>query len=587
MSDADPAPDADVDSDDGLAEHTVCPQCAVGCNLRYDADAGRATGVEGSPVNREGRLCPKGIGAFDGVDEGRFDEPLVRVDGDLEPATWAEAYDRVEAAFDDVRARHGGDALAFFGAPRCTNEENYLFAKLARLLGSNTVDNRARSCHGATEAAMTERLGSGGATNSVADLADADAFLVVGADPADRQPIAFNTHLRPAVNDGATLIHVDPSENRTTRAADAHLDLRPGADGLLVTLLAAVVVQEGLVDREFVAARTDGFESYAERLRAVDVAANAPRTGLDADAIRDAARAFGRADRGAVLTGTGVEGDDVTAPDALVNLLLLTGNLGRRGAGMLPLRGLVNEQGANDVGARPGHLPGYRPVSDPDARSRVAAEWGSEPPATPGLSEPDAVRTFGDEIRGAYVIGENPAVNKLDDDRARRRFEALDFLVVQDVATNRTTEFADVVLPASVWAEKRGTVTNLDRQVQSLRRTRSPPGDARTDRRVLQEVGARVTDAPEQFAYDGPEAVFEELTRVNPLYAGMDYDGVADGGQRWPFPAGAASGTRVLHAERFADGSRRASFDSTPVERLTSDEPFGADESEGATVTPN
>ena len=564
---------------------TICPQCAVGCSLRYDERTGRATGVEGAPVNREGRLCPKGIAAFDALDEERLTDPLVRVDGDLEPASWETTYDRIEAGFRGVIREHSPEALAFLGAPRCTNEENYLFAKLARVLGTNTVDNRARICHDVTVSAMTERLGSGGMTNSLEDLEEADAFLVVGSNPAAQQPIAFNSYIRPAVNDGATLIHVDPRANRTTRAADVHLAPRPGTDALFVTLLAGAVLEADLIDESFVRERTTGFESYAEELRALDITAHAPRTGVDAEQIRETARAFGRADRAAVVVGTGIEREtqNASAADALLNLLFLTGNLGRRGTGMNLLRGLVNEQGANDMGARPTTLPGYREVSDPQVRSDVAAVWGVEPPAAPGLSELDAVRAFGESIRGAFVLSENPAVSKLDDALVEEGLDSLDFLLVQDRSMTETAAHADVVLPASAWAEKRGTVTNTDRQVQLLRPARTPPENARRDRRIIQEIGERLTDV--RFDYDSPNTVFHEITAVNPLYAGMSYKGISHRSQRWPFPAGADTGTNVLHRERFANGKRRAAF--VPVSDGFRDTPAETDENTLTMLTRN
>ncbi|HET7323498.1 MAG TPA: molybdopterin-dependent oxidoreductase, partial [Halococcus sp.] len=193
---------------------TICPRCAVGCSLRYDRKTGRATGIEGAPVNREGRLCPKGIAAFDGLHDERLTQPMVRVNDDLEPVSWEVAFARIETGLRGIIREHGPDALAFLGAPRCTNEENYLLQKIARCIGTNNVDNRARSCHEAAAQAMEDRLGSGGMTNSLTDLAEADAFLVVGANPAERQPIAFDSTIRPAVNDGAALVHIDPRANR-------------------------------------------------------------------------------------------------------------------------------------------------------------------------------------------------------------------------------------------------------------------------------------------------------------------------------------------------------------------------------------
>ncbi|EMA55946.1 MULTISPECIES: molybdopterin oxidoreductase family protein [Halococcus] len=542
---------------------TTCPRCAVGCRLRYDEATGRATGVEGARVNREGRLCPKGIAAFEGLDEDRLTTPLVRRDGDLESVSWEEALDRVASGIERVRERHGPDALAFFGAPRCTNEENYLLQKIARSLGTNNADNRARSCHDATAEAMEARLGSGGTTNSLDDLAEADVFLVAGANPAERQPIAFDRCVRPAVNDGAALLHLDPRANRTTRLATQHLAPHPGRDALAVALLVRAILDAGLEDRAFVAERTTGFDAFARSMERFDVAADAERAGLDPAAVREAAETFGEADRAAVVTGTGIEDDEGTTPNALLDLLLVTGNLGKRGVGMNPFRGLVNEQGASDMGARPDCLPGEAPVSDADARARVAAEWGVEPPAESGRSEPDLVREFGSGVRGAFVLGENPAVNRLDDATSERLFADLDFLAVQDVAPNETTAFADVVLPASAWAEKEGTVTNLDRQVQALRPAASPPGRARRDFDVLADLGARLTDI--DFEYDGPPAVFDEMTRVNPLYAGMEYEGVLDGGERWPFSEGESEGQDILHRKRFRTGRQRAPLEPIDV----------------------
>jgi formate dehydrogenase major subunit len=559
-----------------MSEHTrfaadagsVCPFCAVGCRVRYDADSGRARGVTGAAVNRRGELCPKGVAAFDGLDEDRLTEPLVRRDGTLEPASWTEAYDRIEAGFGGVLDEHGPDALAFLGAPHCTNEENYLFQLLARALWTNNVDNRARLCHDATAAAMEARLGSVGMTNTLADLAAADAFLVIGSNPAARQPVAFDSYVRPAVDDGATLVHVDPRANETTRLADHHLAPRPGADALVVALLIDTVLREGLTDERFVTERTTGFAAFTASMADFDARRAAGRAGVDLGAVREAARSFGRADRAAVIAGTGVEPDDgrtaattgTTTADALLDLLLLTGNLGERGTGFNLFRGLNNEQGASDAGVLPHRLPGGQPVTDPEARARVAEVWGIEPPAEPGRNELDLVQGFGDSVRGVYVLGENPAVTKLDDQSVARGLDSLEFLLVQDVAPTATTEHADVVLPASAWAEKAGTVTNLDRQVQRMQPMTAPPGNARRDFAVLRELGRRLTD--QAFDYEGPAEVFAELTRVNPDYAGMSYEGVGRGGQRWPFPAGAEEGVEVLHRERFANGDRRTPFGS-------------------------
>ena len=535
-----------------MDDSTVCPFCAVGCRLAPGED-GRAAGREG-PANPDGRLCAKGIQAFRAFDDDdRLTEPLVRRDGELVPADWATALDRVAEGFWTVLDTHGPDALAFLGAPHCTNEENYLLGKLARSLGTNNVDNRARACHAVAAGAMRERLGWPAMSNSLADLAEADLILVVGANPADQQPIAFDSYIRPAVDGGATLVHVDPRANRTTRKASVHLAPHPGTDALVVSLLCAAVLDAGLADEAFVEARTTGFAAFADSLGDLDAERDAETAGVDPETVREVGRQVGEADRLAVVAGTGVESDHggTTTPDALVNLLLLTGNLGRPGTGMNLFRGLNNEQGAVDAGCVPDALPGHESVTDPAARERIAAEWGVEPPGSPGLPEGEALAAFGEDVHGVLVVGENPAVSKHDEAWVEERLDGLDALAVADVVHTETTARADVVLPAAVATEKRGTVTNMDRQVQRLQPTSEPPGAARTDFAILRALGRRL--APGEFDYAGPDEAFAELRRVAPPYAGVDPDGET-GPWRWP------DGERVLYRDSFRTGDGRAPF---------------------------
>lgn len=543
---------------------TICPSCSVGCSVRYDERTDQARTPDDAAVNHEGRLCPEGVQAFDDVDGDRLTQPMIRRDGELVPVSWDEAYDRIACEIERIR---DPDALAFLGSPRATNEENYLFQKLARGLGTNNIDNRARLCHNSVEAAMTERLGSSAMTNSLYDLQRSDVFLVIGANPAGQQPIAFDSYIRPAIDNGATLIHIDPAENRTTRSADFCLSPTPDTDAYVVALLNKYVFDAGSIDDRFVRERTKGFDMFAASMNDIDPATYATRAGVDPADVKEAAHAFGDAERAAIITATGLGECDyggTETSDALIDLLLLTGNIGKPGAGMNLFRGLNNEQGANDMGARPHTLPGYRDVTDPEARAQVAEIWGREPPATPGHSELDLIQEFGTAVRFAYVLGENPAMTKIDSQRIARDFEDMEFLVVQDLVTTETVEHADAVLPASSWAEKDGTVTNLDRQVQRMRQLATPPGEAKQDRQILSDLGARLTGM--DFTYDGPEAVFEEMRRVNPFYAGMSYEGIERGGQRWPFRKHADEGTRILHEERFMTGEKRARFEPISIE---------------------
>ncbi|WP_267642248.1 formate dehydrogenase subunit alpha [Haloarchaeobius amylolyticus] len=543
--------------------HSICPFCGVGCGIEYAPASGKATGWRG-PVNRKGEVCPKGVAAYDAVtDDERLTTPRIRRgDGKLHEASWEEAWKRIEQEFGTVLDQHGPDSLYFFASSNCTNEENYLLQKVARLCGTNNVDNCARLCHSSTVAAMGARFGAGAMTNTLDDLTEADCFLVVGANPAVNHPVIFRSYLLPAIKQGTTMIHVDPRATDTTEAADHHLPVRPGYDIPLLNAMAAVVVEEGLVDAGFIADRTTEFGPLKQFLGEVDVDAAAEQAGVDPEDLRAAARAYGEADAAAIFTGMGMSQHHCGTANvhALLNLALLTGNVGKPGSGVNPLRGQNNVQGAGDVGALPSVLPGYRPVTDDEGRADLADVWGVDPaaiPAAPGLTEVEATHAMGESVHAAYVFAENVAVTEPNQSRVREQLEEC-FLVVHDIFPSETTEYADVVLPGSAWAEKEGTVTNTDRQVMRMRPNTTPPGDARTDLAIIRELGRRITD--DAFEYDSPAQVFAELTRATPIYGGMRYENIGDGSLRWPFPEGAESGTDVLHVDRFEHGDRTAEF---------------------------
>jgi formate dehydrogenase major subunit len=543
------------DSPDG----SVCPRCGVGCRLRPKGDGSedshpRAAGVAG-PANPEGRLCRKGVGAFD-VATDRLTRPSVRVDGERRSVSWDRAYGHAAERLTAVREEWGPDAVAVLGAPHCTNEENYLLQKLARALGTNNVDNRSRLCHVTSTRTLADRVGWPATTNGLADLHEADLILVAGANPAERQPVAFNAFVRPAVRAGATLVHVDPVGNRTTRLADVHLAPRPDADAAVFDLLSARVLAAGGVDRAFVDGRTRGAEAFADGLRDLDEARALAAAGVDEGALDRAAATVADADRTAAMVGTGVEGGP-NAAAALLHLLLLTGNLGRPGTGLYVLRGLANEQGATDAGCVPDRLPGHQPVTDPAARERVAAEWGFEPPAAPGETATDLLAAFGDGVRAALVVGENPAVSKREREWVERRLSALETLVVVDVAASETTAHADVLLPAAAGVEKAGTYTNLDRRVQRTAPTATPPGAARPDFAILRDLGRRLFPETDWFDHEGVADAFDEWTRVAPTHAGGSYADLDPTGRQWPF-----DGDGVLYRDRFATADGRAAFGS-------------------------
>ncbi|MGQ3330357.1 molybdopterin oxidoreductase family protein [Halorubrum sp. FL23] len=545
---------------DRTPDETVCPLCGVGCRLKPTADESRAQGVAG-PANPDGRLCRNGVTAFDTPDD-RLTTPLVRRGGELRPASWETAYERVEASFGSILRADGPDALAFLGAPHCTNEENYLLQKLARMLGTNNVDNRSRLCHASTARILEDRVGWPATTNSLAGLREADVILVAGANPAERQPVAFNSFVRPAVNDGATLVHIEPAGNRTTRLADIHVTPRPGTDALVFDCLSRrLLAAETGVDRSFVDARTRGFERFAASMADAEPAAALTAAGVTGETIEAVASRLADADRIAGLVGTGIEGGTgaLNAPEALLNMLLLTGNVGRRGSGLYVLRGLANEQGAADAGCVPDRLPGHQPVTAATARERVESEWGVAPPPTPGKTATALLESFGGEIRGALVVGENPAISKRDREWVQRRLDAIDSLVAVDLVANETTRHADVVLPAAAGTEKAGTFTNLERRIQRSRPVQTPPGEARPDRDILADLGTRLTDRPSAFEYADAGAVFDELCRVAPTHAGISDAAVGEGGRQWPAGEGGEDAD-PLYRERFETPDGYARF---------------------------
>ncbi|EFW92968.1 formate dehydrogenase alpha subunit [Haladaptatus paucihalophilus DX253] len=568
---------------------SICPFCGVGCGVRpaKTGTSGKSARGRGwhAPVNRRGELCPKGVAAYEvvGHDE-RLTEPQVRRDEELVSVSWDEAFSRIETEFARIVDEHGPDALGFFSSSGCTNEEDYLLQKIARTLGTNNVDNCARLCHSSTVAAMASRFGAGAMTNTLSDLGDADCFLICGSNPAEQHPIIFSSYLAPAAKEGTTVIQIDPRTNRTSAIADHHLPVKPGYDIPLLNAMCAVIFEEGLEDEGFLRERVSEVTAFREFIADVDVSACAELAGIAEDDLREAARVYATVDRAAAFTGMGMSQHryGTTNVHALLNLSLVTGNIGKRGAGVNPLRGKNNVQGASDVGCLPDVLPGYRSVTDEDARTAIGDVWGVEPPSKPGLTEVEMTHEFGDGIRGAFVFGENIAATEPNASRTARELDSLDCLVVQDIFPTRTVEHADVVLPASSWAEKEGTVTNTDRQVQRMRPVASPPGNARADLDVLRELGRRLMrptgneEATENeasegtFDYDGAAAVFEELRRVTPQYAGMRYAEIGEGSQRWPLPEGASEGTGVLHRETFANGHRRVPL--VPVELVEPDD---------------
>jgi formate dehydrogenase major subunit len=524
---------------------SVCPYCGVGCQLVYHVKDNKILFVEGrdGPANR-GRLCVKGRYGFDYAHHPhRLIVPLIRrtdvpktgnfvmdpghVMDVFREATWEEALDLAAGRLMQIRDAHGRKALAGFGSAKGSNEEAYLFQKLVRTgFGSNNVDHCTRLCHASSVVALLEGIGSGAVSNPVMDVMKAEVVLLIGANPAVNHPVAA-TWIKNAVRNGTKLIVCDPRRSDLVRIAHRFVQFKPDTDVALLNAMMNVIVTEGLVDEAFIASRTIGYDELRRNVEGYGPEAMAPICGIDADTIRDVARLFAMSKASMILWGMGVS-QHVHGTDnarCLISLSLLTGQIGRPGTGLHPLRGQNNVQGASDAGLIPMMLPDYQHVSHPAVRASFERAW-SLPAGTldaePGLTVVEvlhAIKTGG--IRGMYVMGENPAMSDPDANRAREALAALELLVVQEVFLTETAYLADIVLPASAFPEKTGSFTNTDRLVQIGRQAINPPGDARQDLWIIQQMALRLGL---DWRYGHVREVFDEMRHTMPSIAGITWE---------------------------------------------------------------
>lgn len=546
---------------------TTCPYCGVGCGIILNlGPKGEIVQVDDVPenVSSRGMLCVKGRFGMGFVHSPeRLTTPLIRrrPGGPLESASWDEALDLVTEQF--VRYR---GSFAAIGTAKATNEDGYVLQKFTRaVMGTNNVDHCARLCHSPSVAAMLEMLGGGGTTNSYADFEQAGCIMVVGSDPDSNHPV-IAARVRRGVQDGAAkLIVVNP--RRTVLCDIAHLWLRPrpGTDVALFNGLAWIALEEGLWDPDFVRTRTEGFEAWRAYVTPYNPANVSMVTGVPEEDLRRAARLFARPERGnsCLLWGMGITQHTrgTANAQALVNLALVTGQIGKPGSGLSPLRGQNNVQGCADVGVLPDHLPGYQGLGA-DVRERFGRAWGCEIAPEPGLKLTEmfdaALRR---ELRAIYLTGENPLLTEPNTAHAKAALSKLDFLVMQNIFLNETCDLAHVVLPAASFAEKDGTFTNSERRVQLVRKALEPPGEARADWEITCEIARRVArrlGMPSRgFEYTHPSEVFTELASLVPFLAGISHRRLELGGIQWPCPTPDHPGTALLGTESFPRGRAR------------------------------
>ena len=526
-------PDKQVDS--------VCPYCGVGCLLTFNVKNNHIQYIEGrdGPSNQS-RLCVKGRYGFDYIHHpGRLTRPLIRKPGTpktsqiiesrslhryFREASWEEALDAAASGLRSIRDAAGSQALAGFGCAKGSNEEAYLFQKLVRTgFGTNNVDHCTRLCHASSVAALLETIGSGAVSNQVADGTRAEVIIVIGARPNDNHPVAATFMKNAAVN-GSKLIVIEPYNSEMYLHAHAFLQLHPGTDVLLLNGMMHTIINEGLHDQSFIDAHTDGFAALSETVQAYSPEKVAPICGIAADTIKETARLYATAKTAIIFWGMGIS-QHVHGTDnarCLISLALMTGQIGRPGTGLHPLRGQNNVQGASDMGLIPMMYPDYQPVNDAEIKKKFEELWGTNLDPDSGKTVVEIMHSvYAGEITGMYIMGENPAMSDPNLQHAREALTRLQHLVVQDIFFTETCGFADVILPASAFPEKSGTFTNTDRRVQLGRQAVTPPGDARQDLWIIQELARRLGL---DWAYPGPEAVFEEIRETVPSMAGMTWE---------------------------------------------------------------
>jgi formate dehydrogenase alpha subunit len=520
-----------------------------------------------------GMLCVKGRFGTDYVKHpGRVRMPLIRVNREegrsAEPvwrqASWDEALDLVADELVRVVNTAGGDAIASYASAKATNEDNYVFQKLIRsLIGTNNVDHCARLCHAGSVTGLQLAIGSSAMSNSIAEMENLDTFIVTGSNTTETHPVISNFLKRAVRRNGAKLIVIDPRQIGMTNFATLWLRQKPGTDVAVFQAMSHVVVREKLYDEDFIANRTEGFNEYLESLDKYTPEWAEEVSGVPAGQIRQAARLYAGAERGAIYWGMGISqsthGTDNTL--SLVNLAMMCGHIGKAGTGLNPLRGQNNVQGCSDSGGLPNVYTAYQRVDEPDIRQKFEQFWGVSLSPQPGLTATEMVDgAVSGAVKAMFVLGENPMMSEPNQNHARRALESLEFLVCQDIFINETGEMADVILPATSFAEKDGTFTNTDRRVQRCRAAVLPVAGSRPDWEIICDLGRRiekrlVVKMSAGFEYEHPSDIWEEMRQLTPDFWGIDYGRIdREGGVHWPCPDFDHPGTPYLFEGEFPRG---------------------------------
>ncbi len=541
---------------------TICTYCGVGCNLDVKVRNGEVVGVQ-APIDAEvnqGHTCVKGRFAWEFYKHpDRLDSPLIKKNGKLEKASWKEAYQLIADKFTSIKKEFGADAIAGISSSRCTNEENYLMQKFFRIvLGTNNIDGCARVCHAPTAYGMQKAFGTGAATNSIADLEFTDCMFVIGANPTNAHPVT-GAKIKQQAMKGKTLIVVDPIKTELAKYANYHVQLRPGSNVAFLNLMAYYIVDEDLVDDDFVLKRTEGFKEFIDQIRNININQLEAVVGVDKNYIKKVAIAYASANNAMEFHGLGVtehyQGSKTVM--LLANLAMMTGNIGRKGVGMNPLRGQNNVQGAADMGVQPNQGAGYLDVTSPDVQAYYHDFYEVEHPKEVGLKIPEMFEAGrkGD-LKAMWIMGEDVLQTDPNTCQVEKAISKIDFLVVQEIFMTETAAQADVVLPASSFLEKEGTFTNGERRIQRVNKAVDSIGNTKPDGQIVAEVmNAMGYNQP---VYSAPK-VLDEIASVVPFFKGVTWERLGENGLQWPVLEDGTD-TKILHKEAFKLGKGQLHF---------------------------
>ncbi|MEY3368611.1 MAG: hypothetical protein RI973_1766 [Bacteroidota bacterium] len=557
---------------------TVCTYCGVGCNLEVAIDAGQVKSIQ-APYDAEvnqGHTCLKGRFAFSFYNHGdRLRSPLIRRNGELQPATWEEAYDYIAEKLIAIKQNHGPDFIAGISSARCTNEENYLMQKFIRaVIGTNNIDSCARVCHSPTALGMQRTFGTGAATNSIEDLKYTRCIMVIGANPTDAHPVT-GAKLKQVAMKGIPSIVIDPRRTELAKYATYHLQLRPGTNVPLLQMMLYYIIAEGLEDRQFIENRTEGYEGFRQQILGLDLDALERTTGVDRNLVREAAIAYAKAEAAMSFHGLGVtEHSQGTLTVMLISdLAMVTGNIGRRGVGVNPLRGQNNVQGAADMGCQPHQGAGYLDVTNPDIRQQYEQFYGASMPGHIGYKIPQMYEAaLEGKLKALWVMGEDLVQTDPNTSKVIAALDNLELLVVQELFMSETCRHAHVVLPGASFLEKSGTFTNGERRIQRVNQVVQPLPGTKPDGQIIVDIMNRMGYPQPDYH---PGSLLEEISSIVPFFAGVRWHDLGENGKQWPVrPDG--SDTDILHTDTFKRGLGKFQFDDfrETMERVTHEKNF-------------